>query len=85
MDLQHGGRARETDAELLPSQAGVPEGPVGTLYRNGAGSRLSDCLIDGDGLASSVAFARAGRCASVPVPEQAAHEVAGILRVHLAH
>ncbi|WP_371601862.1 carotenoid oxygenase family protein [Streptomyces sp. NBC_01220] len=85
MDLQHGGRAREIDAGLLPSQASVPEGPVGTLYRNGAGSHLSDHLIDGDGPASSVTFARAGRCASVPVPEQAAHEVAGLLLIHLAH
>ncbi|MGW6206132.1 hypothetical protein ACWF9B_21125 [Streptomyces sp. NPDC055089] len=85
MDLQHGGRPRETDAELRPSRAGVPEGPVGALHRNGAGSPLSDYLIDGAGQASSVTFARAGRCASVPTPEQAAHEVAGIPRVHLAH
>ncbi|MFI7367362.1 carotenoid oxygenase family protein [Streptomyces sp. NPDC050149] len=57
MDLQHGGWARETDAELRPSQGSVPEGLAGTLYRNGAGNHLSDYLIDGDGLVSSVTFA----------------------------
>ncbi|WP_157964065.1 carotenoid oxygenase family protein [Actinocorallia populi] len=57
MDMRHGGRAREVDAELRPSQGSVPEGLAGTLYRNGAGNHLSDYAIDGDGLVSSVTFA----------------------------
>ncbi|GAB3277005.1 carotenoid oxygenase family protein [Actinocorallia lasiicapitis] len=56
MDLQRGGWAPELDAELRPSQGAVPEGLAGTLYRNGAGNHLSDYVIDGDGLVSSVAF-----------------------------
>ncbi|MGP3690920.1 carotenoid oxygenase family protein [Streptomyces sp. IBSNAI002] len=57
MDLRHGGWAPEVDAELRPGQGAVPEGLIGTLYRNGAGNHLSDYIIDGDGLVSAVTFA----------------------------
>ncbi|MFI6520918.1 carotenoid oxygenase family protein [Spirillospora sp. NPDC050679] len=57
MELRRGGRAREIDAELRPSQGSVPQDLAGTLYRNGAGNHLSDYVIDGDGLVSAVAFA----------------------------
>lgn len=56
MDLRHGGRAQEADAELRPSQGAVPQYLAGTLYRNGAGNHLSDSVIDGDGLVSAVTF-----------------------------
>ncbi|WP_067474565.1 carotenoid oxygenase family protein [Actinomadura hibisca] len=56
MDLRRGGRAREADAELRPSQGSVPADLAGTLYRNGAGNHLSDYVIDGDGLVSAVTF-----------------------------
>ncbi|MFD4178088.1 carotenoid oxygenase family protein [Streptomyces anulatus] len=46
MDLRHGDRAQEVDAELRPGQGAVPQGLAGTPYRNGAGNHPSDYVSE---------------------------------------